>query len=749
MQCPGLSVCHCTDNYTNVDCKGKHLLSVPELIPDTVETLELERNDFTNISTGTFQKWHRIKVLLLNFNKIAKIEPFAFKGLTSVRYLDLTSNQIKILENDSFAGLPNLEKLCLTTNKIQSIEQNAFRGTTSLSFIIFQKNKLSAVPAIGQQPDLTYLNFEGNRIVNATIPESYIVSNRITNLVLSNNKITTLEKRTFQAFAGASLKDLKIAKNKIQMIDSGTMQWFKSVRNLKIGDNTLLGMPEFNQLVTGLQDKDLQILDISGLDFGIDLSENTFEGLKDIPIKILVMKRCGIVILNDQVFKHIKYVIDLDLSTNEIRSISETAFDTFDKLTTLKLSGNRLGSIPNQLPSSLKVLYLDRNYLKKVEKYAFQDLPQLTELRLGFNSIQTLHTDSFHGLYNLKVLDLSNNNINTLPGKVFEQFVRLKSLNLAKNNLKTIQESNERFAAMYSLEYLNLADNQCSGFQMDLFQPLQNLKYLHLEENELGPFITETINGELFKGLGKLEEVYLMKNNITHIPSTLFKDQETLRVLNISHNDIINFGREYVRFFQTSGRLDMSYNRITSLNAEDFMVLDNKTSVNLMGNPFVCDCNIRGFLTWKNTSNVLLSAYSSYICNGPKEWAGKSLDNFSRSEINCIFYTRYALYVSLVLALVSSLVVYNIIYSKRWTIRLFRYRLVKRFKRLIARWAGVDGKLAQEGQFDAYVSVSEHDKDWALEHLLPGIDNGQRDDDHPFLGRFKLYYEDRDAIPGV
>lgn len=168
-----------------------------------------------------------------------------------------------------------------------------------------------------------------------------------------------------------------------------------------------------------------------------------------------------------------------------------------------------------------------------------------------------------------------------------------------------------------------------------------------------------------------------------------------------------------------------------------------------MGNPFVCDCNFRQVLIWKNTTTVSLSNFNSYACNGPKEWTGKSLTDFSKSEINCTFYTSYAIYGSLLFGIVFSLFVYNLMYSRRWTIRLFRYRLSKRIKSYIRRWLGEEAQLAPEGQFDAYVSCSEHDKEWALKHLLPGIDNGELNADHPFGGRFRLYYEDRDAVPGA
>ena len=310
-QCPGLSVCTCNGNNTAIDCKGKHLLSVPELLPGSVEMLHLERNDFTNISSGIFKRWPLTQKLWLDHNKISQIESFAFTGLDSLLYLDLRSNQIKIVGTNSFAGLPKLEEIFLSTNKIHSIGQNAFDGTESLSFISFQANKLLEVPSIGHQPGLNYLILEGNRIVNATIPESYKASSNITSLVLSNNKIAALEKQTFQAFAGVSLKDLKLARNKIQSIDPDTLECFKSIKELKIGDNSLIRLQDFNQLIQGLQNKQLQILDISALALGNAILEETFYGLNNIHIKKLIMRRSSVIIVRDNAFKHLEDLLNL------------------------------------------------------------------------------------------------------------------------------------------------------------------------------------------------------------------------------------------------------------------------------------------------------------------------------------------------------------------------------------------------------------------------------------------------------
>ena len=71
-----------------------------------------------------------------------------------------------------------------------------------------------------------------------------------------------------------------------------------------------------------------------------------------------------------------------------------------------------------------------------------------------------------------------------------------------------------------------------------------------------------------------------------------------------------------------------------------------------------------------------------------------------------------------------------------------------RHLRVISQHANY-GAIGEEADlFDAYISCSEHDKPWVLQNLLPGIDKVQLDDDNPFGGDFRLYYDDRDSEPG-
>lgn len=110
---------------------------------------------------------------------------------------------------------------------------------------------------------------------------------------------------------------------------------------------------------------------------------------------------------------------------------------------------------------------------------------------------------------------------------------------------------------------------------------------------------------------------------------------------------------------------------------------------------------------------------------------------------------------------VSSAVVCGLLYIKRWSIKLFWYKLRRPRNRRTRRIRANDGHGnygaihqddgdADEGvtTYDAYISCAEDDYDWVRKHLLPVIDNGCLVKDEPLEGEFSCYFGERDSQPG-
>ena len=176
--------------------------------------------------------------------------------------------------------------------------------------------------------------------------------------------------------------------------------------------------------------------------------------------------------------------------------------------------------------------------------------------------------------------------------------------------------------------------------------------------------------------------------------------------------------------------------------------------MNLKGNPFTCNCDLLWFREWIDSTSVALPDKESFTCNGPEEWRGKPLLEFTKDKINCTFISVYAFVGSVAIAIFVSVMFGICIYKNRWRIDLRLYLFWKRGRHFLGNVCGnlqqdQLGVIAENDHgyiYDAYISCSDQDYDWVIRHLLPGIDNGRYEDNN-FGGDFKLYFDPRDQEP--
>lgn len=156
----------------------------------------------------------------------------------------------------------------------------------------------------------------------------------------------------------------------------------------------------------------------------------------------------------------------LEISENQISSISQKTFLPLKNLVTLKLNGNKLGNSPGSLKTiaecinlreldlqsnlikgplttdtlpvlaDLKDLNLERNSFSSIESGTFKDFPKLTSLTLRHNQIDVLADDAFMGLSSLQKLDLSYNGIVAVSERSLKHMNRLMMLDFTHNFLR-------------------------------------------------------------------------------------------------------------------------------------------------------------------------------------------------------------------------------------------------------------------------------------------------------------------------
>ena len=139
------------------------------------------------------------------------------------------------------------------------------------------------------------------------------------------------------------------------------------------------------------------------------------------------------------------------------------------------------------------------------------------------------------------------------------------------------------------------------------FHKMPLLEIILIPGTRLGSMDSSNLT-QLFSTNKYLEVLDLSANSLTEIPREMFRNNPALRLLNISHNEIINFDLNY----NTLSRLevlDLSFNKLKTLTTEfvDSLNLNNNLlNFMLSHNNFPCDCSIKNILSL-NVINLQLT----------------------------------------------------------------------------------------------------------------------------------------------
>jgi adenylate cyclase len=266
----------------------------------------------------------------------------------------------------------------------------------------------------------------------------------------------------------------------------------------------------------------------------------------------------------------------LDISHNRLEDLEHAALEKHGALVALKLSNNRLASLPSAfgLFKSLRSLHLASNYLTTFPQFIC-DLVTLVELDISFNSIKSFPLQ-IGQLSALERLNATNNRLTGSLPQTFSMLGSLKELDLRFNlELQNI----DVVAELPRLETVVVSHNRVSGFQ----QSFQKLRALHLNSNPVTRFSIPTvlvtlkflnlsnakiaaINDTLFDKLPNLERLILDKNHIVSFPPQIAKLRR-LEYLSCNNNELATLPKE-IGQLQDLRYLDLHYNNIKVLPGE-------------------------------------------------------------------------------------------------------------------------------------------------------------------------------------
>ncbi|XP_055324765.1 chaoptin [Sitodiplosis mosellana] len=648
--------------------------SLPKL-----DTIDLSGNNIAYLDPSIFEEgMPSLAKLLLSNNALRDVPYNALAPLRNLRVLDLSHNLIKTIriENDTIASKLTLDVLHLEFNRIEEIPTASFAHFDVVNVTYLDGNPLNA---LGERA------FESARIRELYIrhcglsfvsPASFDGLDRTLQILdISGNNLTALPMeflKGFTEFKALNIKDNKFGSNKeMQLSEVFSAIWpyiekfdmsgkhnggtnlknfnqMRSLRSLSVGmlSSSNLAPDFFIDYGVELEDvkftqssiesikshtfrhiRGVRRLDLSENNIGsIDTDAFTEIGHSLTSLKIAHGLSGSFTAFPAQSFRTLTSLQELDLSNNQLKSISDTSFHFLNNLRTVELNDNVIekiskGTFQGDIHSKLEILALHYNSMKKIEENTFVDLKELTRLQLDDNRITAVEKGAFMNLNKLKYLTLRGNKLDLVSDEAFQNLPELQLLDLAYNSMVTfdfnmcdqvgtlsslhVNASHNRIielslnhsgsdvaigrseagSAYHSnIKVLDLSHNVITGIMAGFFRPAEiSLTHLYLAHNQLTnttrdifghiPFlhwldlsynlITE-LDFDSFVSSKKLQVLDLSRNSINELPQSIFKSNVDLRIVNLSHNNLRSLPDG---LFSGGGveSLDLSHNLITKI----------------------------------------------------------------------------------------------------------------------------------------------------------------------------------------
>ncbi|XP_048840063.1 leucine-rich repeat-containing G-protein coupled receptor 6 [Brienomyrus brachyistius] len=323
-----------------------------------------------------------------------------------------------------------------------------------------------------------------------------------------------------------------------------------------------------------------------------------FSGLYN--LKVLMLQNNHLERLQSEVPWDLPNLLSLRLDANLISEVPEQTFSGLRSLRHLWLDDNVLAEIPvralSRLPS-LQAMTLALNRIMHIPDGAFRNLSSLVVLHLHNNMIQSLGQTCFEGLHNLETLDLNYNNLQEFPAAI-RTLAKLQELGFHNNDIRCIPEG--AFVWNPLLQTIHFYENPIQFVGRSAFQFLPKLHTLSLNG------ATEIREFPDLKGTTSLEILTLTRAGLTSLPQGLCQKLPSLRVLELSYNQIeelpsfhhcqhlqeIGLQHNLIQeieagtFHQLASlrSIDLSWNRITTIHEAAFISLQSLVKLDLSDN---------------------------------------------------------------------------------------------------------------------------------------------------------------------
>lgn len=293
----------------------------------------------------------------------------------------------------------------------------------------------------------------------------------------------------------------------------------------------------------------------------------------------------------------------LDLSFNNIKTLSNYQFSNYSNLKYMNLSYNYINDLPRSvfMGLSLETLSISHNLLRAIPFQVFAPIHEVRILDISHNLIVTLMDHFFKFNKHIEELKLNGNKLEKITSNALADLLDLKRLDLSNNSLMSIAMG--LFDSLKNLQYLNLANNPFTYIASGTFRGLKNLLHLNLSGNKL-----KQLKYGMFHFTQKIKILILDDTQLEVIQNTELLGLFDLEILSIRNNQRLTEIENYVLADTPKlNSLDISGNDLTFLPLT-LANLSKIESLNISGNPWACDCRMFWFASWaEQKTNIKLS----------------------------------------------------------------------------------------------------------------------------------------------
>ncbi|KAM8846436.1 toll-like receptor 21 [Synchiropus picturatus] len=769
---------------------ARNILAIVDDLPSSTTNLTISLTPVKSIPEGSFVNLTKLHSLQLDRNNISQIEPHAFQSLHRLQSLNLSCNNISELHPGVFEGLHNLTFLALTNNKLKTLPERILLPLVNLKRFLLRHNFLQNFSNIAkslsnltniEMVDLCFNILTNLSHLNYSLPHSlevlYICRNNLSTLGCKQNFLAAVHVLDLSnnaqldnhAFSGLNLTHIYYLR--LRSTNVSIVQFVKTA-NINVGsiDFTNTGIrsnTQMKELCVALRRRIKRIKSLNLCANGpLNLSNGALDDCPQIvhlnvsgnyvrdsnclrfldkhpQINVLVSEHNNMTKLQSCEKPFFFNLKELSFRYNHILSVSNCAFCHAPNVTMLKLNINRIADLGLKALKGLQqlqTLRLDNNLLTELFDTTFEDLVDLRVLNLRNNRISVIFNNTFANLKNLWKLDLGGNKITHITSAGLRGLKRLSNFYLDGNKLQQIEHALHPVFCD-TLTVLDLERNSIRFLSHNTYSPFANLS--KLQDLKMGSQLLHglaNVPQRFFHGLHSLRTLYFDNNQIIYISPDAFDDLSSLKFLtltaccagdvqlqpgtfknlrNLTTLIIENTGMEQLSEHVVGNLtklavLQINHNGIKSINITTLESLPKLQYLDIRNVPLSCTCKNNLLQNWtvKNRRVQVVNLFNLPCQNDQRH---KFYDFDTRvCYVDIGHYLFFSTAVVIVLFTATPILYVKLYWKIKYGCYVFRSWFKEQWRRI---------REEQENcKYDAFISYNSSDEDWVMDYLLPNLE---------------------------